>query len=333
MRRLRTRALLASAASRVIALHRITITSPLTRCNLHSRCAHSVTALLTVNAAAVTPSALPAASLSPPLDLDTSSPAVPSPSPSASSAFYTLALDINTQNIGYALLSPSLQLLQAGVITVSRESSVPERLSQVRSALQSVLACLPSPLPLPVYPAVEDYMRSFSPSRFHLRSLFSLAEWNSLVCHLLYSATGRWPLRLHPTAARSQFGLKRRSAAGGVSDVKQVVWEWVDARLSAEAAKLQWRRKRSGALHASQYDISDAYVIAITAAAQFTQSRGSDQQTESESAQQAADTERKKQVKVKAKQRTKAKELSATSVVPAAPPKLRRVRRQAAAAD
>ena len=201
--------------------------------------------------------------------------------------FYTLGLDINTQSIGYFLLTPSLHTLRHGLITLSHlpPSSTPAtRLTHITEQLTVLLSALPPAAQL--HTAVESYLLSFTAQRFQTRSLFQLASFNSLVQCQLWQLTGRgeWPAVVNVRSARSRFGLKgevREGKAGRrVSDVKGVVWRWVDERLRREssggAAEVEWRRKRDGSVHDTMYDISDAYLIALTAAIE----RQQQQQTE-----------------------------------------------------
>ena len=152
-----------------------------------------------------------------------------------------------------------------------------------------MLASLPSEAR--VHTAVESYLLSFSGRCFQTRHLFQLAAFNSQVQCLLWQATGRgeWPAVVNVNTARSRFGLKGEVTDGKagrrVSDVKGVVWRWVDERLRREkddaaaaeavggvgATDVEWRRKRDGGVHATMYDISDAYLIALTAAMDRTQ--------------------------------------------------------------
>ena len=230
--------------------------------------------------------------LPPPRRLSTlSTPALPPPQPTPpshlsstpfSSPFYTLGLDINTQTIGYVLLSPSLHVLASGLISPPPLSPPPLRLSYVTSHLSPLLS---SHLPphSPLLPATESYLRSFQHSRFHLSSLFTLAEWNTLVCYAVWQMVGQWPERLHVNKARGMWGLKKgglvEGDGGGVrKDVKRVVWEWVEERVRREREEgrgegIEWVRKANGDVHASQFDISDAYVIALAAATQRLQQR------------------------------------------------------------
>ena len=191
---------------------------------------------------------------------------------SSPAPFYTIALDINTQSVGYVLLSPSLHLLASGLIQPPPALSPPLRLAHLRSVLRPLLSTLPPSTA--VLPATESYLRSFQAARFHLSSLFTLAEWNTLCCYALYELTGQWPQRIHPNAARGMWGLKK-APGEGAKDVKRVAWEWVDARLRAERddgaeakSAIVWRRKGNGDVHPTQFDISDAYLVALTAATQ-----------------------------------------------------------------
>lgn len=192
----------------------------------------------------------------------------------AGEEFYTLGLDINTQSIGYVLLTPSLHTLRTGLITLSHlppTSSPATRLHHVTQHLTSLLPLLPPQAQL--HTAVESYLLSFSGRGFQTRHLFQLAAFNSQVQCQLWHLTGqrRWPAIVSVNSARSRFGLKgdvKDGKAGRrVSDVKAVVWRWVDERLRREgAAEVEWRRKRDGSIHATMYDISDAYLVALTAA-------------------------------------------------------------------
>ena len=205
--------------------------------------------------------------------------------------WYTLGLDINTQSIGYVLLSPFLHTVRRGLISLSHlpTSSTPAaRLRLVTEQLSAIVASLPPHAQL--HTAVESYLLSFSAARFQTRNLFQLAAFNNLVQCQLWHLTGQrdWPAVVNVNRARSRFGLKGevKEGKGGrrVSDVKGVVWRWVDERLKRERdsaaaaaagseavsgageAELEWRRKRDGSVHATMYDISDAYLIALTAA-------------------------------------------------------------------
>ena len=207
----------------------------------------------------------------------------------AADCFYTLGLDINTQSIGYVLLSPSLHTVHCGVISLSHlpsSSSPAARLRHVTEQLRAVLAVLPPQARL--HTAVESYLLSFSGRRFQTRHLFQLAAFNSLVqCQLWHlTGEGQWPAVVNVNSARSRFGLRGEVTEGKggrkVSDVKSVVWRWVDERLRRErdsaaegvdgtasaagTVEMEWRRKRDGSVHATMYDISDAYLIALTAA-------------------------------------------------------------------
>ena len=192
------------------------------------------------------------------------------------------------------LLSPSLHTLHRGLITLSHlptTTTPATRLLHVTQQLRAVLSSLPPTAQL--HTAVESYLLSFTAQRFQTRHLFQLAAFNSLVQCQLWHLTGQrdWPAVVNVNSARSRFGLKGevKDGKGGrrVSDVKGVVWRWVDERLRQErdeatsagaagAADVEWRRKRDGSVHASMYDISDAYLIALTAAMDRKQQQGTE---------------------------------------------------------
>ena len=297
------RALLSPACSAVRRCFSVQLTAlPRTQCTrrlshraVHTKACHTATSSTAASESAdasASLSPLPSHPPSPPnrLSEPPSTTVLPSPTNLAAPAdqFYTLGLDINTQTIGYVLLSPSLQTVRRGLITLSHlppTSTPAARLNHVTEQLSAVLASLPPQALL--HTAVESYLLSFTARRFQTRQLFQLAAFNSLVQCQLWHLTGRqqWPAVVNVNSARSRFGLKGEVAEDSkgrrVSDVKGVVWRWVDERLRRErdsaavegsaseapgSTELEWRRKRDGSVHATMYDISDAYLIALTAA-------------------------------------------------------------------
>ena len=268
------------------------------------------------------------------------SPHLPSISSSSDpSPFYTLGLDVNTQTIGYVLLSPSLHVLTSGLISPPPHLPPPLRLSHFRSLLTPLLT-LPSTLP--ILPATESYLRSFQASRFHLASLFTLAEWNTLVCYAVWEMTGVWPERLHVNKARGMWGLKKgvdergEGGEGKGKDVKRVVWEWVEERVRKEreegkGAGIEWVRKANGDVHSSQFDISDAYIIALSAA---TQRLHSQQAASAVSAGGERGAGEEQPVKAKRTRKARAKEApSLTQAMAEVAGSPHRVRRKAVKAD
>ena len=107
---------------------------------------------------------------------------------------------------------------------------------------------------------IEDYMRRFAGPR---RNLFILAETNIITSLACFRCFGVKPLAVHPSTARAdvcpcELG-KVRSQMDSVA-VKDRVLEFVSKRLPVN---YEWPRSSNGkSIHASAYDVADAYIIA-----------------------------------------------------------------------
>ncbi len=118
-----------------------------------------------------------------------------------------VALDISTSIIGYCVLDTSGNMLKLGNIklTSSKFEDIYDKANEVKKHLPNIVD-LSSQSIERIF--VEEAHMKFTSGASSAKTLFSLATFNGVVCHLFYSAFGVKPLKIGVRTARAKLGIK-----------------------------------------------------------------------------------------------------------------------------
>eukprot|EP00871_Galdieria_phlegrea_P003572 jgi/Galph1/4215/GphlegSOOS_G2812.1 len=179
----------------------------------------------------------------------------------------TLGLDIHTKSIGFAVVSGwTGQAVRHGLIDLhhlepadafDKVDYVRERLLKLKldtEYLYKQFIGVDKEIRWAV--GVEAYLFRFLLGQSRAISIFSLAEFNTLVSYECRWIFQKRPFQFHASKARSWLGIKNRKES---KDIKQVVFERVQPFLLGFQTRY---RPRSKAFCSTNFDISDAYVAA-----------------------------------------------------------------------
>ena len=230
--------------------------------------------------------------------------AAASASVSARPALTCIGVDIATKHTGLAVVSAAAAgLLHHELISCGPQESTYAYARRVARRIRE-LHDVHTPL---TSIGIEDFSKSFTPGIFRTQDLFSLAKLNSIVGYASWEATHKEVSYVMPSVARSYFGLKRPAAsivnaaaaqaavppshlddasvvldtnamAPAVSssrlsrgEIKTIVWDYVAATFPAFGATLE--TSRTGSPRATNYDRSDAVLIAMYTLAMEAENR------------------------------------------------------------
>ena len=138
-----------------------------------------------------------------------------------------LGLDISTRSTGYAIVDGSGRLHGHGLMTPNQATG--RCIFEIGRKLESDLQRLKDPEMI-YHVGIEDFMKTYFAGRFHTQGLFKLAQLNGIVSYTCYDLFQTKPIHVHPSTARSLFGLNHRSdSKSAPGDVKQVVLDHVQS--------------------------------------------------------------------------------------------------------
>lgn len=113
---------------------------------------------------------------------------------------------------------------------------------------------------------IEDFMRTFVAGRFHTKGLIQLAQLNGIVSYSCWKNFDAKPKHYHPTLARSFFGLSKSPTDAETQDlrkqlIKDIVLKYVENLDPLIRKSMTYTR--TGRPTEQNYDIADAYIIAL----------------------------------------------------------------------
>ena len=179
-----------------------------------------------------------------------------------------LGLDLNMRSTGFAVLDGAGQVVRHGCFKAPTKATVLSSASTIVAGLRGLRDDVAAAAPTVWCVGIEDFMKTFATGRFQTRSLFAMAQLNGVVafeCMHMFGARGttgeeppREPLQVHPTRARTAYGLRK---SGAQPDVKAAVYDFAIAS-EPRLAHASALHKRSGALSDENFDVTDAWLIA-----------------------------------------------------------------------
>lgn len=189
-----------------------------------------------------------------------------------------VGLDVSTRNTGYAVLAADTgRVLEHGTIRAPSSGDILD----MGALISDTLAELHAEYGVGAV-AVEDYMKSFAPGKFHTRGLFKLAQLNGIVAYESRRVTAAESPVFHmPNAIRAFFGVRggaKRGASpgdegsrdgceggGGASsgDAAGGVKDAVMRRVNEHQPGMKWELGRGGQLSPRSYDAADAVLVAL----------------------------------------------------------------------
>ena len=180
-----------------------------------------------------------------------------------------LGLDVSTSCTGWAITAVNgageITNVELGRIELDKENDLIEKSSVVLKILTDLAKCHNIQK---VY--VEENLQAFSSGASSAQTLLKLAKFNGIVTYLSYQATGVTPVSVNVNHARKVLGinLKREKVCGITT--KDQIYGWVSAHPLLK--DYQWPmkvissgpRKGQSVLEKYVYDMSDAFVIALS---------------------------------------------------------------------
>jgi len=184
-----------------------------------------------------------------------------------SKTLLSLGLDIHTKSIGFAIVSGwTGQAIRHGMIQLQHMEGadvfdkvdyVREQLVHLKVDTEQLYKEFVKEDIISWVVGVEAYLFRFLVGQSRAVSLFSLAEWNTLVSYECRWIFQRRPFKFHASKARSWLGLSTKKDA--TKDIKQLVFDYAYPFLLGFQTRY---RPRSKAFCSTNFDISDAYVAA-----------------------------------------------------------------------
>ena len=174
-----------------------------------------------------------------------------------------IGLDISTRSTGYAVLNPRGKLLQWGTIepegkqtetVLAKAASVVTQLEMLRDEIKHEHSNDNNNWVV----GIEEFMKSYSSGGFNTKGLFTLAQYNGILAFQCYTLFGVMPVMSHPSMIRKAFNLKRTAE----TDIKQAAFDFATHREAEQVKQFPWKMSRNGKLHAYNYDVTDAFVVA-----------------------------------------------------------------------
>ena len=163
----------------------------------------------------------------------------------------TLALDISTSCIGYAIFREDGKLLEMNAISFSSKISYFERLTKFKDAIKHILDMGVQRI------AMEEPLKKFKGKFSSAHTISVLNFFNGMVSSFLYSHFGIEPVYYNVNNARKEVFPIFKAKKDGASQ-KHQIWELV-MRMEPQ---INWKySKRSGKLQETNYDMTDAYVV------------------------------------------------------------------------
>ncbi len=172
-----------------------------------------------------------------------------------------LGLDISTSCTGWCILDSDQNLIDMGMINLSKVKSVYQKANHVRSSLEKISDAYEIKK---VY--IEENLQSFRSGFSSAKTLSTLARFNGVVSFIAYEIFNTEPIHVNVNAARKSLGIKLIRKKDGGKPTKDQVLEWVQSNIS-----FPWPRKllKSGPRKGLEindpgcFDMADAYVISL----------------------------------------------------------------------
>lgn len=174
-----------------------------------------------------------------------------------------VALDISTSIIGYCVLDTSGNMLKLGNIklTSTKFEDIYDKADEVKRQLSKIVDLNTQSIQR-IF--VEEAHMKFTSGASSAKTLFSLATFNGVVCHLFYAAYGIKPIKVGVRTARAKLGIKINTA-----DKTKTTKEKVLEIVRTQHPEFPWEThvaltgKNAGQVVYGQqnFDMADAWVI------------------------------------------------------------------------
>ena len=172
-----------------------------------------------------------------------------------------LGLDVSTATVGYTVLDLEGNLLEMSYISLTKTKGLTKKAFVFRNNLKKILQSHPQI----EHVYIEEYFQKFARGMSSARTITLLAGFNGIVQFICEDEIGICPELIPVNTCRSLVGIKTQSKKKAGKDVKEQVFEWVDAHL-----KYNWPTKvlQSGPRKglkitiAETRDMADAWVVA-----------------------------------------------------------------------
>tara|TARA_B100000212_G_C27360041_1_gene527783 strand:+ start:1100 stop:1657 length:558 start_codon:yes stop_codon:yes gene_type:complete len=172
-----------------------------------------------------------------------------------------LGLDVSTATVGYTIIDENGLLVEMDFISLAKTKGLTKKGFVFRKHLREVLQR--NPAVNRVY--IEEYFQKFARGLSSARTITLLSAFNGIVQYICEDELNVTPELLSVNSCRSLVGIKTISKKKAGKDVKEQVFEWVDAHL-----KYNWPTKilQSGPRKGQKIilnearDMADAWVVA-----------------------------------------------------------------------
>ncbi len=172
-----------------------------------------------------------------------------------------LGLDVSTATIGYTLLDLDGNLLEMDFISLSKTKGLTKKGFVFREHLKNII----DKYPQIQHVYIEEYFQKFARGMSSARTITLLSAFNGIVQFICEDEIHRCPELVPVNTCRSLVGIKTQSKKKVGKDVKEQVFEWVDAHL-----KYKWPtkilqsgpRKGQKIFVAESRDMADSWVVA-----------------------------------------------------------------------
>lgn len=196
-----------------------------------------------------------------------------------------LGLDVNTHSTGWAAVTHEGHWVAGGLISTKDSEEDVEIGLALEAALKGAKAqCTFVQRSDPVFRVgIEQPLKSFTGGRFNTKGMFKLATVNALACFVSTKVFEVHPIMIHPLTATSLYepltppaectcGAKDMIETPKTKSDRTKVRGFKFARAHIPA-DFPWRRTKSGLLSVANFDISDAYLVALAALRHDSQRR------------------------------------------------------------
>ncbi len=172
-----------------------------------------------------------------------------------------IGLDVSTATVGYTVLDLDGNLLEMDFISLSKTKGLTKKGFVFRASLKNILERYPQITHI----YIEEYFQKFARGMSSARTITLLSAFNGIVQFICEDEIKATPQLVPVNTCRSLVGIKTQSKKKAGKDVKEQVFEWVDAHL-----KYNWPTKilQSGPRKGQKItipesrDMSDAWVVA-----------------------------------------------------------------------
>lgn len=172
-----------------------------------------------------------------------------------------LGLDISTSCTGWCVIDDNQNLIDMGMINLSKSKSVYSKAVITRDCLKKILARHKIKK---VY--IEENLQSFRSGFSSAKTLSTLARFNGIVSFISFEIFKIEPVHVNVNAARKSLGIKLIRKKDGGKPTKDQVLDWVQSN-----TVFLWPKKKlkSGPRKGQEindpgcFDMADAYVISM----------------------------------------------------------------------